>query len=86
MECTATIVKGPERLGFTSCLSGTGFAAVRIEERRTSEEKTLSEGMLIRNRTAILQWILRPEKEIRSQERRVLAKEMSNHLWTKLGA
>ena len=55
VECTATIVKGPEALGFTSCLSGTGLAEVRIEERRISDEKKLSEGMLMRGRTATLQ-------------------------------
>ena len=57
VECTATIVKGPERLGFTSCLSGTGFAEVRTEQRRTSVEKKLNENMLISDRTATLQWI-----------------------------
>ena len=49
VECTATIVKGPEGLGFTSCLSGTGFAEVRTEKRRIRDEKNLSEDMLIRD-------------------------------------
>ena len=74
VECTATIVKGPERLGFTSCLSGTGFAEVRTEQRRTSDENNLNEDMLIREGTATLQWVLQPPKEIRNQERRFLAK------------
>lgn len=54
------MVKGPERLGFTSCLSGTGLAEVRSEEERTSsKERKLSEDILsaMATRCQNLQWI-----------------------------
>ena len=47
LEWTATMVKGPERLGFTSCFLGTGVADVRSEEeRRSRKERRLSEGII----------------------------------------
>ena len=59
VEWTATMVKGPERLGFTSCLRGTGVAELRSEEeRRSSKERKLSENMLskVATRRQTLQW------------------------------
>ena len=50
LEWTATMVKGPERLGFTSCFLGTGFPDVRIEEERMRRKERKLSGDIICSR------------------------------------